>query len=106
MRAQRIALGFVLASAAVCSAQTSVPQRGAGVVERTHCTTLAPAEWIDLDDFKLIARHRGYRTAVLKTTAGSCYEIYGYDPNGNLVEAYFNPVNGRLVRSNTVLIAR
>ena len=62
--------------------------------------------WLDADEFKLLAAHRGYKTVVFMVTYGACYEIYGYDRDGNLVEAYFNPVNARLMRSNRVQIAR
>jgi hypothetical protein len=74
--------------------------------DRSTCTQQPATEWLDADEFKLLAAHRGYRTVVFKVTYGACYEIYGYDREGNLVEAYFNPVNARLMRSNRVQIAR
>ena len=68
------------------------------------CTTAPREEWLSLAEFELVARHRGYRPRVLKQTYGACYEIYGYDKQGNLVEAYFSPVNAKLVRSNVVTV--
>ncbi|HMS07140.1 MAG TPA: PepSY domain-containing protein [Burkholderiaceae bacterium] len=72
--------------------------------EQAACTTAPREEWLSLAEFELVARHRGYRPRVLKQTYGACYEIYGYDKQGNLVEAYFSPVNAKLVRSNVVTV--
>ncbi len=92
--------------AAVTATATPAATSAAAARDRATCTTLPAAEWLDADEFKLLAAHRGYKTVVFKVTYGACYEIYGYDREGNLVEAYFNPVNAKLVRSNRVQIAR
>ena len=49
---------------------------------------------------QLLAKHRGYRIKTFKVINNSCYEIYGFDREGRIVEAYFNPVTARLVRQN------
>ncbi len=64
------------------------------------CTTAARAEWLPEDEMRLLAEHRGYRIKTFKVANGSCYEIYGFDRQGQIVEAYFNPVTSRLVRQN------
>jgi hypothetical protein len=64
------------------------------------CTTAPQTEWLPADEMQLLARHRGYRIKTFKIANGSCYEVYGFDRNGQIVEAYFDPVTTRLVRQN------
>ncbi len=64
------------------------------------CTTAPRSEWLPEDEMKLLAEHRGYRIKTFKVAKGDCYEIYGFDREGRIVEAYFNPVTSRLVRQN------
>ncbi|MBU3897433.1 MAG: PepSY domain-containing protein [Gammaproteobacteria bacterium] len=64
------------------------------------CTTAPRSEWLSQDEMKLLAQHRGYRIKTFKLAKGGCYEIYGFDREGRIVEAYFNPVTSRLVRQN------
>lgn len=64
------------------------------------CTAAPRSEWLPEDEMRLLAEHRGYRIKTFKVANGSCYEIYGFDRQGQIVEAYFNPVTSRLVRQN------
>ena len=64
------------------------------------CTTAPRSEWLPQDEMKLLAEHRGYRIKTFKLAKGDCYEVYGFDKEGRIVEAYFNPVTSRLVRQN------
>jgi hypothetical protein len=64
------------------------------------CTTAPRDEWLSQDEMKLLAEHRGYRIKTFKLAKGDCYEIYGFDREGRIVEAYFNPATSRLVRQN------
>ena len=64
------------------------------------CTTAARTEWLPEDEMKLLAEHRGYRIKTFKLAKGNCYEVYGFDREGRIVEAYFDPVTSRLVRQN------
>jgi len=64
------------------------------------CTTAPRSEWLTQDEMKLLAEHRGYRIKTFKVARGDCYEVYGFDREGRIVEAYFNPATSRLVRQN------
>ena len=64
------------------------------------CTQAPRSEWIDEAEMRLLAQHRGYRIKTFKVANGSCYEVYGFDRNNQIVEAYFDPVTTRLVRIN------
>lgn len=84
----------------------ATPTVPAALSEKSACTLAPKSEWFDTEEFQLLARHRGYKIVVFKVTYGACYEIYGYNQSGDLVEAYFNPVTTRLMRSNVVKIPR
>lgn len=64
------------------------------------CTTAPKSEWLPEEEMKLLAEHRGYRIKTFKLAKGNCYEVYGFDKDGRIVEAYFNPVTSKLVRQN------
>lgn len=68
------------------------------------CTTSNKSEWLSQDEMALLARHRGYQFEKVKISYESCYEIYGSNREGDLVEAYFDPSNARLIRQNIVKI--
>lgn len=75
-----------------------------GVVSREKasevCTQAPRSEWIDEAEMRLLAEHRGYRIKTFKVANGNCYEVYGFDRDNQIVEAYFDPVTTRLVRRN------
>lgn len=64
------------------------------------CTSAPRSEWLPEDEMRLLAQHRGYRIKTFKVANNSCYEVYGFDRDNRIVEAYFNPVTARLVRQN------
>jgi hypothetical protein len=64
------------------------------------CTNEPQATWLPAEEMKLLATHRGYRIKTFKISKNNCYEIYGFDRQGQIVEAYFNPVTSRLVTQN------
>jgi hypothetical protein len=66
----------------------------------TVCTNEPQAAWLPAEEMKLLATHRGYRIKTFKISKNNCYEIYGFDRQGQIVEAYFNPVTSRLVTQN------
>lgn len=103
---QVLCAGLLLMAAAAAPAQPAAPAAAASATAKSTCTQQPASEWLDATEFKLIAAHRGYKIVVFKVTYGACYEIYGYDRDGGLVEAYFNPVNARLIRSNRVQLGR
>jgi hypothetical protein len=74
---------------------------------RTHkitdfCTTAPRSEWFDEEEMKLLVLHRGYRAKVFKVSKTNCYEVYGFDKNNHVVEAYFDPISTRLLLQNEV----
>lgn len=64
------------------------------------CTKEPRSKWLTQDEMKLLAEYRGYRIKTFKVAKGDCYEVYGFDRSGRIVEVYFNPVTSQLVRQN------
>lgn len=55
----------------------------------------APKEtWMKEADFKAQVEAQGYKIKTFKVSSGNCYEIYGYDKDGNKVEIYYDPATG------------
>lgn len=64
---------------------------------KKDCTTEPKEKWMKEADFKAMAEKEGYTIKKFKTP-GNCYEIYGMK-DGKEVEVYFNPVDGKPVKS-------
>lgn len=71
---------------------------GLSAQAKDSCTDQPKDKWMTEEAFKQKAEADGYKIRKFKTP-GSCYEIYGTDKNGKDVEIYFNPVDGRIVKS-------
>lgn len=63
------------------------------------CTQAPRSEWLPEAEMRLLAEFRGYKIVTFKIANRSCYEVYGFK-DGQIVEAYFNPVTSKLVRQN------
>ena len=62
-----------------------------------NCTSEPKSKWMKIEDFKAMVTKKGFKIRKFKQP-GSCYEIYGTDPDGIKVEIYFNPTNGKVVK--------
>ena len=68
------------------------------------CTTEPKKNWMSEDAIKAKIAALGYQKIRSFKVTESCYEIYGSDKAGKLVEVYFNPVNGDIVPGVTPVI--
>ncbi len=50
------------------------------------------AQWKSLEKLEASLKKQGWQVRKSKVDGG-CYEVYGTDPDGNRVEAYFHPVS-------------
>ena len=50
------------------------------------------AQWKSMDALQAELKKQGWEIRKAKVDGG-CYEVYGTDPEGNRVEAYFHPVS-------------
>ncbi|RUO78379.1 PepSY domain-containing protein [Pseudidiomarina taiwanensis] len=71
---------------------------GCGAQSTTVCTDAPMSEWLDQTAFQQQLLSDGYQISEFKVTDGQCYEIYGFNPAGEKVEIYFNPVDGSVVK--------
>ncbi len=85
------------AFAAFCIIAASILPANATV----QCTSKPQAEWIAADTIKAKAISAGYQISLFKVTKGNCCELYGKDKSGKLVEIYFDPSGGHVVRETT-----
>ena len=87
-------------TATATKAGSSTPELFGREKASDACTTAPKSEWLPEEEMKLLAEHRGYRIKTFKLAKGNCYEVYGFDKEGRIVEAYFNPVTSKLIRQN------
>lgn len=71
----------------------------AGVAQaKKNCTDQPKEKWMNVDHFKQKLKDEGYTIRKFKQP-GTCYEIYGKNKAGKSVEIYFDPTDGRIVKS-------
>jgi hypothetical protein len=79
---------MVILAAAVAAAAAGTPAHATGKM-----TCDAPqAQWKGMDALQTELKKQGWEVRKAKVDGG-CYEVYGTDPDGNRVEAYFHPVS-------------
>jgi hypothetical protein len=81
-------LRMLALSAAAAFAFTASPAAATGKM-----TCNAPQkQWKSLPSLEAKLKKEGWQVRKSKVDGG-CYEVYGTDPKGNRVEAYFHPVS-------------
>lgn len=83
-----------IAVIALASLTTACGMRSTG----TECTNAPQTEWQNQDTFQQNLLDQGYKINKFVVTGGNCYEIYGFNKEGQKVEIYFNPVTGEVVK--------
>lgn len=62
------------------------------------CTTAEKSSWMGEDATKDLLKQQGYQDVRdIEATEGNCYEIYAIDAQGEKVEIYLDPTNGKLI---------
>ena len=78
------------AAAAIAAAGLTVAAAPAAATGKMTCD--APqAQWKSRPALEASLKKQGWKVRKSKVDGG-CYEVYGTDPQGNRVEAYFHPV--------------
>src|SRR5688572_5259950 len=66
--------------------------------DELKCTSAAQSSWMSEDATKNLLKQQGYQEVrKIKVTAGNCYEVYGIDAQGEQVEVYLDPTDGKLI---------
>lgn len=71
---------------------------GAPLFADTECTKEPQDKWKNQIEFQKNLQEQGYKIKKFKVTDGNCYEIYGWNKEGDRVEIYFNPVDGSIIK--------
>ena len=71
----------------------------AGTAVAGPTCNVPPEKWMKEADFKAQMEKQGYQIKTFKVSKGQCYEIYGFDKDGQKVEIYFDPQTGAVVAS-------
>lgn len=72
-------------------------------VERIVCTTLPGEAWLGEEKIKAIFGMQDYLRVDFKISRTHCYEFYAIKKNGDVVEAYYHPVTGKIVKRSVQL---
>jgi hypothetical protein len=93
-----MALGLALGGMAAGLAQASPP------AEKISCTQAPRSAWLPEARIREIFGEKDFTVVKLKVSRGNCYEFYAVHHDGSVVEAYYQPVSGKVVRYNRVTI--
>jgi hypothetical protein len=63
-----------------------------------NCTKEPKTKWKPQAEAEATAKAAGYEVRKSKIE-GSCYEVYGIDKGGKLVELFYNPIDLKLVKT-------
>ena len=86
---------MAVSAAALTLAMAAAPASATGKM-----TCNAPqASWKSMDSLQAQLVKQGWQVRKAKVDGG-CYEVYGTDPQGRRVEAYFHPVSFKLLLSS------
>ena len=92
-----LALGALLAACGIGFAHA------APFVEESVCTVRPGAAWLGEEKIKAIFGVREYVKVEFKVSKTNCYEFYAIRKNGDVVEAYYHPVTGEIVKRSVLL---
>lgn len=92
----QLALGVLIGLSGLVSAQASSP------AEKLICTQAPRSEWMPEAKIRQIFGDKDYQSTKFKVSGGNCYEFYAIHHDGSIVEAYYNPVSGEVMRYNRV----
>lgn len=83
----------MLTTTAKLFASTLLAIAAAGVSAHGNvkCTTQPKSEWKAAEELAQKLTKEGWQIRRMEVTK-SCYEVYAKDPQGNRIEAFFNPV--------------
>jgi len=95
----QVVMGVLVGIAGLGGAHASAP------VEKLVCTQAPRSEWMPEAKIRQIFGDKDYQLAKFKVSSGNCYEFYAVHHDGSIVEAYYNPVSGEVMRYNRVTSA-
>jgi hypothetical protein len=70
--------------------------------EKLVCSTAPRSAWMPEAKIRAVFGDTSYAQVKFKVSRGNCYEFYAVHPDGSIVEAYYHPVSGDVLRFNRV----
>ncbi|HEX4944293.1 MAG TPA: PepSY domain-containing protein, partial [Usitatibacteraceae bacterium] len=81
---------------------SAFPATATTPAERVICTAEPRSRWMPEEEARKIFGAEKYALVKFKVSRTNCYEFYAVGRNGGVVEAYYHPVTGRLVKETRV----
>lgn len=75
-----------------------LPLAASAAFADADCPAAAKDTWMTKEKMTEKAKELGYERFNEVLVSGNCYEIYGFNKAGKMVEVYFNPVDGAVVK--------
>lgn len=72
--------------------------------EVVRCTDAPRNTWIPVPKIREVFGEKNYTLVKFKISRANCYEFYAVAKDNSIVEAYYDPVTGNLVRHTRVTI--
>jgi len=95
----RALLPFLLPAALALHAG-ALPAHASAPAERVTCTAEPRSRWLPEEEVKRRFGVEKYALVKFKVSRTNCYEFYAVGRDGGVVEAYYHPVTGRLVKES------
>ena len=75
---------------------------GSAAFADTWCTDAPRSDWMSQADMLRQLADTGYTIERFQVTRGNCYKMHGWDKDGRRVEMSFDPVNGKVMKMETM----
>jgi hypothetical protein len=68
--------------------------------EQLRCTDEPRSKWLSEEQIKKIFGVEQYAIVKFKVSRTNCYEFYAVTRSGEIIEVYYHPITGKLVKEN------
>jgi hypothetical protein len=68
--------------------------------EQVRCTDEPRSKWLSEEQIKKIFGVEQYAIVKFKVSRTNCYEFYAVTRSGEIIEVYYHPITGKLVKEN------
>ncbi|MDD2884294.1 MAG: PepSY domain-containing protein [Dechloromonas sp.] len=70
--------------------------------EKKNCTDLPRSQWLSEARIRQTFGADGYVVAQLKVSSTRCYEFYAIGQGGEIIEIYFHPISGEVIKRTVI----
>ncbi|MEO8103241.1 MAG: PepSY domain-containing protein [Betaproteobacteria bacterium] len=80
----------------------AAPAFASELAAQVRCTDAPRETWLAEEQVRKLFGADRYAVVKFKISRTNCYEFYAVMHSGTIVEAYYHPVSGRLVKENRI----